>query len=88
MDKQEHLSVEANRNHSPKLEELLQEVEQLPTEERAQLMKWLLGKQNGVNIVFGHLSGSIAIQINTMDSEQLGDLLRAIAQRIVAEGKP
>lgn len=68
------------------LENLLQTVDGLSTEEKATLIKHVLGDP-GLSVVFGNnqLSGSIIVQINTIDRSALGDLLEAIAERVRTE---
>lgn len=65
------------------LSDVLPLIEKLPVEEKAQLVKKLLGTE-GLSVVLGNnqLSGSIIVQINTMGNEDLSDILRAIATKI------
>lgn len=65
------------------LSDVLPLVEKLSVEEKAQLVKKLLGTE-GLSVVLGnnHLSGSIAVQINMMGNKDLSDILTAIATKI------
>jgi hypothetical protein len=73
-------------NNSQKVDDLLSVAENLPTEQKAELVQRLL-KSSDLNVTFGNnqLSGTIIVQINTMDQAALGDILQAIASRIVSE---
>jgi hypothetical protein len=73
-------------NNSQKVDDLLSIAEHLPTEQKAELVQRLL-KSSDLNVTFGNnqLSGTIIVQINTMDQAALGDILQAIASRIVSE---
>lgn len=59
----------------PSLEDILLLVEDLSLQEKAQLVKRLLGS----------LPSSPVTQINQASPEQLGEMLRAIANRVAAE---
>lgn len=69
-----------------KLDDVFSVVEQLPTDQKAELVKRLL-KSSDLNVTFGNnqLSGTIIVQINTMDQTALADILNAIANRITTE---
>lgn len=69
-----------------KLDGLFTLVDQLPTDQKAELVQRLL-KSSDLNVTFGNnqLSGTIIVQINTMDQTALGDILQAIANRITTE---
>jgi hypothetical protein len=67
------------------LEELLHCIEQLSSSDQIALMQRLSGSNNsGLNIAPGNrqLLESILMQINTLNREQLGEILSAIANRI------
>jgi hypothetical protein len=68
----------------PSVDELLSLIDQLSLDDRSLLLNQLLDKQSGSKLVFGNnqLLGFIIVQINTMNKDQLGDLLNAIADRI------
>lgn len=68
------------------LNDVFSVVDQLPTDQKAELVKRLL-KSSDLNVTFGNnqLSGTIIVQINTMDKAALGDILSAIADRIATE---
>jgi hypothetical protein len=74
-------------NSKPSLESLIELAQNLPIDERAELVQKLLGQNSALSVVFGNnqLSGQIIVQINTTDRESLGDILDAIANRIRAE---
>jgi len=69
------------------LEDLLPLVERLSIEDRVALLEKLITKQSGLSVVFGNnqLSGSIIVQINQMQPEQLDLILNALANRITQE---
>ena len=71
----------------PVLDDLVDLAENLPVDQKAELVQRLLGQQPGLSVVFGNnqLSGSITVQINTTDRESLGDILDAIGDRIRTE---
>jgi hypothetical protein len=73
-------------NNSQKVDNLLSVAENLPAEQKAELVQRLL-KSADLNVTFGNnqLSGTIIVQINTMDQAALGDILQAIASRITSE---
>lgn len=78
------ITVVATNNQQ--VEDLLSVVEDLPTNQKAELVKRLL-KSADLNVTFGNnqLSGTIIVQINAMDQAALGDILQAIANRISSE---
>ena len=59
-----------------RIEDILPLAEKLSVEEKAQLVKKLLGTE-GLSVVLGNnqISGSIIVQINTMRNEDLSDIL-------------
>lgn len=73
-------------NNERKLDDLYTVVEELPADQKAELVKRLL-KSSDLNVTFGNnqLSGTIIVQINAMDQAALGDILQAIATRISTE---
>jgi hypothetical protein len=76
--------VASNSHHQ--LDDLFGVVDKLPVEDKVALVKHLLGN-SGLSVVFenNQLSGSLIVQINTMDKAVLGEILQAIAQRITQE---
>lgn len=78
------ITVVANNNQ--RVEDLFSIVEELPPDKKAELVQRLL-KSNDLNVTFGNnqLSGTIIVQINTMDQAALSDILQAIASRITSE---
>lgn len=72
-----------NNQKESRIEDVLPLVEKLPVEEKAQLVKKLLGTE-GLSVVLGNnqLTGSIIVQINTMGKEDLSEILKAIALKI------
>jgi hypothetical protein len=78
------ITVVADNNQ--KVDDLLSVAEHLPAEQKAELVQRLL-KSSDLNVTFGNnqLSGTIIVQINTMDQAALGDILQAIASRITSE---
>ena len=66
------------------LDEILPIVESLPMEEKTELIQRLLSKQSTLNV--NYLYGSIAGLISTMNRDELSDTLKAIANRIAADG--
>lgn len=78
------ITVVTNNEHQ--VNDLFAAVEGLPTEQKAQLVQRLL-KTSDLNVTFGNnqLSGTIIVQINTMDQTALADILSAIANRITTE---
>lgn len=73
-------------NNERKIDDLYSVVEDLPVEQKAELIKRLI-KASDLNVTFGNnqLSGTIIVQINTMDQGALADILQAIASRITSE---
>lgn len=73
-------------NNERKIDDLYTVVEQLPADQKAELVKRLL-KSSDLNVTFGNnqLSGTIIVQINSMDQAALGEILQAIATRISTE---
>ncbi len=70
-----------------KLEQLLDDIQELPTEEKAQLVGKLLGQQAGVSVVLGNgsnhvLKADLVVQINNADKEMIQGITEAIARRI------
>jgi hypothetical protein len=74
---------------SKSFEAVWQEVQKLPTDEKAQIVKRLLGKESGLIIVStsAHLVDYIIAQMNLLSLEGLAYVLRAISARIASEGK-
>ena len=68
------------------VKDLFQVVDQLSLDDKAALVKHLMGNA-GLNIGFGNnqISGSVIAQINMMDKAALGETLQAIACRIATE---
>ncbi len=73
-------------NNERKVDDLYSVVEDLPVEQKAELIKRLI-KSSDLNVTFGNnqLSGTIIVQINTMDQGALAEILQAIASRIATE---
>ncbi|NJK28780.1 MAG: hypothetical protein HC851_24810 [Acaryochloris sp. RU_4_1] len=74
-------------NDKASFQNLVDLAENLPIDDKAELVQRLLGQTPGLSVVFGNnqLSGQIIVQINTTDREALGDILDAIATRIRTE---
>lgn len=72
--------------------ELIKLIDQLTLSERLKVIEHLLLRQP-TSIVAGshHLVGSVTFQINlvnSLDTEQIGDLLKVLSHRIATEGRP
>lgn len=68
-----------------KLDELKPLVQQLSAQEKAELVKELIGKDSGLQVVLGgsvSTSAEIAIQIQTASSVDISALLEALAYRV------
>lgn len=59
-------------------------VESLPMKEKTELIQRLLSKQSTLDV--NYLHGSVAGRISTMNCDELSDTLKAIANRIAADG--
>ena len=71
------------------LNEILGQAEKLSAEDKATLVNKLLAG-SGLSVVLGsnHTSGALVVQqINMMGKEDLGEVLKAIADRLSSEGK-
>lgn len=73
--------------NSEKVKELIDEVNQLPPEERVQFVSSLIGKDSGLSVVLGNGNNyisqpEIVIQINNANCETLKGIGAAIAERI------
>lgn len=68
----------------PKFESVVSAADTLTVNEKAKLIKHLLGTAPLSVVVGGNqqISGSIAVQINTASNEVLGDILDAVAERV------
>lgn len=73
-----------NSNLELALDEILPIVENLLKEEKIELIQRLLSKQSVLNATC--LYGSVAGRISTMSRDELSDTLKAIANRIAADG--
>lgn len=80
------IEMDVEPNH---IEEVWQEVKHLTTDEKAELVKRLLGKESGLILVStsSHLVDYIIAQMNLLSLEGLAHVMRAIAVRIASEGK-
>ena len=79
------MTLDRNIRHT--LDEILPLVESLPTEEKAELLQRLIGKQSGLNVVIENdcLSGSIIGLVKLMSRDEIGETLMAIGQRLILE---
>lgn len=68
-------------------DELIEEIQELPPEEKARLVTKILGERAGVNIIFGNggnhvKKADLVVQINNADKDVLERITQAIARRI------
>lgn len=78
----------ASTNHqSNKVDNIWQEVKQLSTDEKAELVEKLLGKESGLIVVSGstHLVNYILAQMSLLSSEGLAHVLGAAASQLISE---
>ena len=75
-------------SESSRIEDVWQQVKPLSTDEKAELVKRLLGKESGLVLVSTstHLVDYIIAQMSLLSSEGLGYVQSAIAARIACEG--
>jgi hypothetical protein len=75
-------------SESSRIEDVWQQVKPLSTDEKAELVKRLLGKESGLVLVSTstHLVDYIIAQMSLLSSEGLAYVQRAIAARIACEG--
>lgn len=73
-----------NNNVRFTLNEILPLVEELPTEEKTEIVQRLLSKQLSLDV--NYLHNSVVGLISTMSRAELSDILNAIANRIAADG--
>lgn len=75
-------------SESSSIENVWQQVKPLSTDEKAELVKRLLGKESGLVLVStsSHLVDYIIAQMSLLSSEGLTYVQRAIAARIACEG--
>jgi hypothetical protein len=66
------------------LSKLIEECDRLDPEEKSKLVKHLLGNATGLSLVVGgsQFYANTVYQINLADREQVGGILKAIADRI------
>ncbi len=66
------------------LSKLIEECDRLKPDEKSQLVKHLLAKDSSLSIVVGgsQFHANTVYQINLADREQVGGILKAIADRI------
>ena len=72
-----------------KLQHLKEEIDQLPIEEKARLVQDIL-QGSGLQVVMGggnFFSADIVLQIHTGSADQLGEIFRALADRVGKEKK-
>ena len=84
MNMSEHLLTEMTENQTRReSDQIYEAIQSLPVSEKAELVNRLLGS-SGLSVVLGnnHSSGNLIVQINTMESTQLAELVRAVAGRI------
>ncbi|WP_196602001.1 hypothetical protein [Gloeocapsopsis dulcis] len=75
-----------NARHT--LDRLFPVVESLSVEEKVELVQHLLSNQPNLSIVIGNNPQQYIInQLGLLSSRELGEVLKAIALRIPAEGK-
>lgn len=82
-----HKAIEKVCSNSEKVKELIEEVNQLPPEERIQFVSSLIGKESGLSVVLGNGNNyisqpEIVIQINNASGETIKEIGAAIAGRI------
>ncbi len=85
MHKSDSVQMDARHNS---FEDVWQEAKNLSTDEKAELVKRLLGKESGLVLVStnSNLVDYVIAQISLLSSEGLAYVLRAIASRIACEG--
>jgi hypothetical protein len=78
-----------DQQNTVKLElgKIIEACENLSNDEKAQLLKHLVGNDSGLSLVVGgsQVNANTVYQINLADREQVGDILKAIASRIEGE---
>jgi hypothetical protein len=85
------VKIDEKKESNTKLDALLTETDQLTIEEKSKLVRHLIGS-SGLNVTLvgtSQLTGSVVIQINTMDQisfkDGCADIIDAIASRVKAE---
>lgn len=73
-----------NNNLIFTLDEILPMVENLPTEEKTEIVQRLLSKPLALDV--NYLHSSLVGLVSAMSRDEISDLLRAIANRIAADG--
>ena len=78
------VQVDGNNNT---IDAVWQQVKKLSTEEKAEIVKRLLGKESGLVLVStsSHLVDYIIAQMSLLSNEGLAYVLRAIASRMAAD---
>lgn len=74
-----------NNNLRFTLNEILLLVEDLPSEEKTEIVQRLLSKQSALDV--NYLHSSVIGLISTMSRAELSEILKAIANRIAADGE-
>lgn len=69
------------------LSKIIEACDNLKSDEKAKLLKHLLGNNAGLSLVIGgtQFHADTVYQINLADKEQVSDILKAIANRIEGE---
>lgn len=70
-----------------KLKQLIEQINNLPPDEKAQLLSSLLGKEAGLSVIFGNggshvMTADVVIQISGADASMIEKITEAIASRI------
>lgn len=72
-----------------RVQEILEEIEGLPEDRKAKLLEKLLGRELGMNVIFGNgghdnhvMQADVVIQLNGVPADVLKTLVDAIASRI------
>jgi|GEM_PF-2735792 len=72
---------------SPKLTRLKAEIDDLKPDEKAEVMKHLLGSDKSLQVVFGNsnVTATTMFQINITSDADVSNLLKAVADRMEKE---
>lgn len=74
-----------NNNLRFTLNEILLLVEDLPSEEKTEIVQRLLSKQSALDV--NYLHSSVIGLVSKMNRAELSEILKAIANRIAADGE-
>lgn len=77
----------SDNNIKHNLDEIMSIAESLPIEEKAKLVQGLIGKQSGLSVVLdkNFLLSSVIMLINIMSRDELSEVLKAIANKLVCD---